>query len=223
MRILRILIVPAALLLLVPAAQADTFTYMAGNHPDGNAAPPFYGLRLDFNGVKQTFNFLDVLFTYDDSTGMASLQGTIQHNQGTGNQALYQMMASFQISGGIFVGDPIQHLLNNGGFLLFGMSELWLTPLNAPGSYPGPLHWIGKSNNSDQEFLLKFGHRGFEGVSGFGWLQTCDDFNDPSTCAQTGTNDFLFTLHAVPEPGTTTLLGVGLAALAFFRRRVRFH
>jgi hypothetical protein len=56
----------------------ETGTYVLGNHPDGNAAPPHYGLRIDnlFGGVDPfTFDFecvgCDVKLVYDGvrSTG----------------------------------------------------------------------------------------------------------------------------------------------------------
>ncbi|MFQ5777619.1 MAG: PEP-CTERM sorting domain-containing protein [Terriglobia bacterium] len=217
-----------ALLLGAAPAWAETFMYSAHNHPDGNAAPPFYGLRLDFNGTKQTFDFTNVLFTIDPGAGTASIAGTITHNQaGSGTDATYTIMASFSAmsirdlgsTGWFDGGDPIADLLAAGidpnNAILFQLDSMVLSDGN---SYGGVLEWFGKSKANGDEFLLVVGHRldgqpNPEVVAGFGWLQTAN--------GQTGTNDFLFTmdLQPVPEPGTVFLVGGGLTALGLLRRR----
>lgn len=203
----------------------DPGVYELHNHPDGNAAPPLYGLRTD--------ELIDVtpnhdIFTYDfDAPGSsmfleltpttARIYGTVFGglNQGTGYDPTLSGYWSVDFTYVDLVSlvpvdnDYTDQTSNDSGTLtqLFGAGTTFEL-----GSYKG--FYLG--DRADD-----LGHRGFAGISGWGWLTYASGHENAT--------DWLFTVGdqvAVPEPGTYLSLGalLSMALWASSRRKsVKVH
>jgi hypothetical protein len=82
------------------------------------------------------------------------------------------------------------------------------------GSHPASLR-VGDEDND-------LGHRGFDGISGWGWLMFREVGENDYVMAS-GSQDWLFVARRrsdAPEPGAVSLLLIGLAAIAT-RRKAR--
>ena len=195
------------------------------NHPDGNIAPPTYGLRLD--GVL-TGDISDrTTFSFDES-GDVELTVTDATMDGGG--------ITIEITGTVFGGvvdtandvymNPMQYTIDftyeanvidsGGGWKVTGIDNTSnIGTLTKVGSNdPDDLFTIVDDDNNS--FLFKpDGHR-LSGDSstwvGRGWLTTNLNGNNVS-----GTQDWLFVGQEIPEPGTLALLGLGATML--IRRR----
>ena len=210
----------AATLTLTAAATAGTVidpgVYQLRNHPDGAASSPGYGLRLDevFDATEGhdifTFDFdhadADMTLTYDGSS--INIAGTA--------------------FGGLDIGstyDPLHSGLVTIDFTYdvvgtaTGDDDLLVIPQQIPSSGTIEL-WTGstvdlfdKASADGYSFRLGdedgSGHRGFDGISGWGWL----GYEPGGYIAAT---DWLFTVE-VPGPSALALLAVGMA----FRGRRR--
>lgn len=204
------------------AAQAGTLPvglYELHNHPDGNATPPPYGLRLDelYNATSGhdifTFDFdaalSSVTLNYTGSTiviegdafGGRDIGGGYALEATTG---MYSFRFVYDVGVGIAGGDDdvivVANMANTG----------WIsTPTG------DTIDLLDKSNGS-YSFRLgdednDAGHRGFSGISGWGWL-------NHGGLPHVDASDFLFTVgDLVPAPGSVAL--VGLAGLMSGRRR----
>lgn len=225
------------LLALATAAQAGIpvlgpGVYALANHPDGTAAEPYYGMRAD--GLR-TGNANDI-YTFDfEAPGAAMFLDVTE-----GVPGVY----SFRIHGTAFGGRDTGSAYAPGesgmvqiDFTFFGGSQvggdddLWVTGPGMTnggtlsfisGSLSGETYSFVDKSNGSYTFRLgdednDAGHRGFAGISGWGWM----NHNGPTGgTAPVGGHlddtDWLFTV-IVPTPGSTVLLG--LAGLTTFRRR----
>ncbi len=223
---------------LAGLAQAVSYgTYAMDNHPDGNQTPPAYGLRLDGLMGGST------VYTFDVT------------NQGLGNGLTLTYTASgIHISGTIWGGvDNGSSWTNPEAWTVdftfssvttaIGDDDLWThntdTSFNSVVFGLGTLTRVGTGqvwdlrdqSNGGYSFRLgdednDLGHRGFDGISGWGWL----DFrlHGTTTWNHVGSDDWLFTLNQVPEGtwyGAEPLIAIlGFLGLAiFFRRRTGQH
>ncbi len=209
-------------------------SYRLSNHPDGNQAPPYYGLRLD-----ELFNLTSNhdVFTFDFNRA-----GTAMYLDYNGS--------SIHIYGRAFGGRDTGsgYSSTNSGFWdidftyatvvpVPGDDDLWVTPPQTPNTgsiryntstsvnpvqnatfaaagaiplydYPGSFPYtfrLGDENND-------LGHRGFSGISGWGWL------NHRVSNTHVSASDWLFTMNPVPLPGGVLLAALGLFSGAGFTR-----
>lgn len=214
--------------LVAAAASASAITipvggYVLGNHPDGSANPPAYGLRLDelYNATSGhdifTFDFehpdSGMFMTYDGSTVRIFGQAFGGRDTGTGYAAdAYQGVYTidFTYDMGVMLASGDDDVIANApmgantGSIITPLGDdigLWDKPM---GGYSFRL---GDENNDA-------GHRGWGGISGWGWL----NHGDPNV--HVAASDWLFTAQPgiVPAPGTLALAGAGLLAAARRRR-----
>ncbi|MAE67612.1 MAG: hypothetical protein CMJ18_25435, partial [Phycisphaeraceae bacterium] len=155
-------------------------TYRLSNHPDANEAPPGYGLRLDglVGGDSAdvfTFNFnhpqSDMTMVVDGD--MVTISGVVFGGLDVGNMydavlsGLWQVDATYQnveLAGGdddLLVDDAESGTMVGTITQLFGAGETYDLDQYA-GSHPFTLR-LGDTDDDS-------GHRGFDGISGWGWL-----------------------------------------------------
>ena len=82
------------------------------------------------------------------------------------------------------------------------------------GGFPAafPIDLVDYFGDHSFTFALEGNHRGFDGVSGFGWV----NHSGAGLNNHVAASDWLFTV--IPEPRTDALLLVGLAAVILARR-----
>ncbi len=205
------------------AAYIQPGLYRLHNHPDGQIAPPHYGLRLD-----ELFNLTggQDRFTFDFDHPSAAMYLQYQGN----------LVRIFGFAfGGLDAGsgydlDPARTSLVSIDFTYSTVAavndddDLIVTTLSATNS--GTITWMDTGEviplydtASADGFTFRFGdedhdfgHRGFTGLSGWGWLAHHDPF--PYVPA----SDWLFTAELIPAPPALAALGVLLLA---GRRRSR--
>jgi hypothetical protein len=230
--------------LYVTAFAAPVLTsgqYVLRNHPDGELAPPRYGLRLDQldgnSSSRYTFDFDDsrsrMLMDLDLNTGIIRIHGTAWGGQdvggayastSSGRVGLWQIDFTYKANvttrpdGTILVSRPNPQ-----------QNKGWIQPLfssnvsrfrNSPKI---PLVDYASNSNSPS-FLLQTGYRGFSGVSGAGWMRHS---NNSYYC---NASDWLFTIHQpvtpppppppIPSPTALSLGMLGLAGVSGLRRRM---
>ena len=210
-------------------ASASLIRYELGNHPDGNQSPPPYGLRLDGlfgdNSEEVTFDFeangAAMFLDYDTVNNTIRIYG--------------------QAYGGIDIGttystapgDPLG--LWNIDFTYTTNVSYFGNP-DGPGKVlevsmdanPGnsgtivatfdPLHSYSMvdQDNGNYSFRLATGHRGVNGLSGWGWV----NHSTGGLGTHIYSSDWLFTARRVPDGGSSVLLlGSALGGLLLAKRR----
>lgn len=188
-------------------------TYRLGNHPATGEDPPPYGLRLDElfdkNPGEQdifTFNFeadgVEMLLDYDGTS--IRIYGTAFGGLDIGgiydpdNSSEVEIDFTYSDVMGVPGDDDVFADGQPGG----AGSITWLEtneviPLS---SYPGGADdEVFRFGDEDDDL----GHRGFDGLSGWGWLTHGDG-------EHVEFSDWIFTAELVPAPGALALLGLGL-------------
>lgn len=217
-------VISAALVTPATAGLVDPGTYRLHNHPDGTGAPPGYGLRLD--------ELFDVttghdVFTFDfDAPGAAmwlDYDGSTIHIYGTafgghdvgstyGAQSSW-VEIDFTYMFGVqsvpgdndvwVVGDDFA----NTGTLTWLETGEEIDLYDYSGSF-GYAFRLGNEDDDD-------GHRGFPGISGWGWL----NHHEPGPDNHIAHSDWLFTAQLIPLPPAAVLGATGLIGLLGLRRR----
>lgn len=222
---------------LCSSADAGTIVpgqYKLSNHPDGNAAPPTYGLRLD--GLTDgnassifTFDFdhalSNMLMDYDGNT--IHIHGTAFGGLDTGNgydagmSGVVEIDFTYAVGVGMVPGDDdiwvTGNSMNNSGSL-----EM----ISGFGDHNGATLFdlVDKSNGT---YIFRFGdhnddngHRGFAGLSGWGWLNhAAADGSIGDINTHLAASDWLFTAQLVPVPPAVWLGAAGILGIAAKRRR----
>ncbi len=234
----------SATVVMVSRAEAVTHGFDVGNHPDGIAAPPHYGLRLDHSAQFNLFDFKNVVGLLNTDTGDFLIQGIVWHATAQADD----------YSGQIFYLDALLHLdipadnfaslvANTASPTLNGNTEyLALTLLDNDGvagaaaDFNGNQVAEGDTFSSEDDtyyvnaemgghgFHMRNNHRGVSGLSGWGWVS-------PDGQGHTASQDWLFTLQytefptppppltPIPEPASATLVLMGLAGMAWKKIR----
>lgn len=210
--------------------------YELHNHDAGVARPPGYGLRLDelidVTGDHDIFTFdfdhelSDIRIHVTDDA--ISIFGTVYGGLNEGNDYAGQYVGLWQVefsySNYIFSpGDDDRQTIgpapddHYGGISQMFGDESFFHLQDEAGSNPYSFR-LGDEDDDD-------GHRGHDGISGWGWLNhapAADGFDPLSQIfPHNYESDWLFTVGGrvddVPEPGTAAILG--LAGIALLRRR----
>ncbi len=170
MRALPTVMTTALLLVVSISAQAALITFDLASHPDGNQAPPEYGLRLDglFSGNTDdvwTFDFADVQMTVntapDPSDPIAVIQGTIHGGRDAGTGWAAGTTADWDL---VFV---INDLGSGGSLAADGSFSVDPGDASANSSNVGLMRLldavdIDGGDGSDQgEYIGLVGHMGF--------------------------------------------------------------
>ncbi|MGK7897959.1 MAG: Ig-like domain-containing protein [Xenococcus sp. (in: cyanobacteria)] len=180
--------------------------YQLGNHPDGNAAAPEYGLRLDGILTGNADDTVTFDFEHPDSDVKLELSGSQIHIYGIAfggidigeiydpdNSGLWEIDVTYNhvqgLTRGLIVDDDLivdqANAGSNTGTIkqLFGEEKTF--DLN---DYAGnhPISFQLGNEINDQ------GHRGFSGISGWGWL------NHSNFEGYAPASDWLFIVN--PEP-----------------------
>ncbi len=223
---LRLLILP--LLALTASANGATIlpgVYQLHNHPDGNEVPPPYGLRLDEMVDATaghdifTFDFdhanSDMKLYYNSVLNKITIDGVVHGGRDSGGGyfndvylGLYTVHFEYTIGVGLAAPDDDLQVVAPGG-VNFGT-------ITGPGG--APIHSLMDKSDGNNTFRFgdednDLGHRGFNGISGWGWMMVDTRY--------TPAMDWLFTAEyiAIPEPTSALALGLGALLIGAARRR----
>lgn len=244
--ILALVAISAPVCLAVPIMPG---TYVLDNHPDGNAAPPLYGLRLDnLNGRDTgvyTFSFdpndgANVELVYDDVAQEIRIRGLVfggeVQNNAYVNPQFYQVDFTYDAGLSTSCGDSgtlddiCVNSPNGSGNIGNNRGTITEQGTDINNLQDGLEYQLADyTSGSHTPLTFQFGddngmHRGHDGISGWGWLAV----KWPNgRWKHRGAVDWLFTATKVPdnpnpdipEPGTMILLGSALAGLWYHRRK----
>ena len=236
--------VPAgiALVLLLPGhSAADPLLlghYELHNHPYGNARAPYYGLRLDglLTGDPSdiyTFDFDHPLssmwmdYTDDAVLGLQiRIHGTVWGGEDVGevydSPELWDVDFLYSMGLAPVPGDSggVQDVERSLAPYLTGGNMGTITR-QSDGNVFNLVDYSGKYTRTFRvgDTDTGLGHRGHPGVSGWGWLNHCNEDVETNCAEHLSASDWLFTAERVPEPGTLALFGIGSTLMLVRRRR----
>ncbi len=213
-------------------ATAEAVTILPGlyklhNHPDGAVDPPPYGMRLDeiynVSGGLDIFTFdfdhpdSAMTLVYDDVNQTITIDGVAYGGRDIGGSyandgylGTYDIHFVYDMNVGVVPGDDDLWCTSpnhtNTGTILTPLNDSFNLSDVSSGSYT---FRFGDENND-------LGHRGFDGISGWGWLAL------NGTRYSQGADDWLFTAeYIIPEPSAIAFLAIGLVAMNIHRLRKR--
>lgn len=224
---------------LQPLSAVSEGSYKLHNHPDGSIAPPSYGLRLDYlyniRGDRHEEFTFD--FDHEDSAMFLDFSGSTIHIHGTA-------------FGGYDIGTTYDSDLSGLWNIDFTYENVTSSPgdddatVLAPNSpvNTGTIEALFSSSDKlikdgdlfylaeyagDFDYTFRFGdenndlgHRDYEGISGWGWLNVDDKLKDLLKSPEhRASQDWLFAATPVPEPSTYLSLGTLLALIGFVYMR----
>lgn len=203
--------------------------YSLSNHPDGTALPPPYGLRLDGLLTGDTNEIYTFDFDDPQSSMFLDYDGAELHIYGSalggqdagGGGYIAGTVAVWDIDFTYTVG--VSQPGSDGG-----LSDVFVNADNSNfgtiSSSLGAFELEDQSDNGNSTGLaFRFGdeggggHRGFNGISGWGWLNHGSDCIAGS-CSHIYDSDWLFTATLVPVPAAVWLFGSALGLLGWVRR-----
>jgi hypothetical protein len=231
--LLSCLVLSAASMLFSSQASAIAIgTYSMHNHPDGNQAPPLYGLRLDGlltgnSNEEYTFDFDNALsnmtLTWDGSSIVIDGQAFGGEDDNTtpggayvaGTTAVWDIYFEYtgvitSVANGGEVDLQVHADNMNFGSLSSAFGTFSLEDQSDDDTITGLSFQLGDENGA--------GHRGFDGISGWGWLNHGQDC-ERNDCTHIYSSDWLFTVTPVPVPAAVWLFGSGLIGLVAVGRR----
>lgn len=201
--------------------------YQLQNHPDGSARPPLYGMRLDelvnVTGGHDVFTFdfnhanSDMRLAYDGSTIHIYGQAFGGRDAGTNYSptcsGLWEIDFTYTAVVANAPADDDLRVTGADGANTGTIKSLSAMTCLAANTVIG-LSDFGmggyKFRLGDEDNDL--GHRGYNGISGWGWM-------NHGGRSHVASSDWLFTaIYHSPEPGTMLILVLG-AALRSRRRR----
>lgn len=227
----------AAAMAVVTGAPASAATILPGtyrlhNHPDGNQRPPLYGARFDelFNATSGhdvfTLDFDDlqsaVFLTVNAARTEIRIFGVAVGGRDTGSAraadqylGLYTLDFTYNVGVGLAPGDDDLRAAtanhSNFGSITVPASAGGQTIALTDEAMGGYSFRLGDEDND-------LGHRGFSGLSGWGWMSTVSPNGVPN--AHIASTDWIFTAtYEIPTPATAALMGLG--TLVGLRRRRR--
>lgn len=204
------------------AATIDAGLYQLGNHPDGNAVPPPYGMRLDelvdVTGGHDIFTFdfehasSNMSLVYDNVGDTITISGTSYGGRDIGGayaadayQGVYTVSFLYDVSVSQVPGDDdIQVTANQQNFGTITLPD-GTTVKDLSDIFMGGYSFRLGDEDDD------LGHRGFPGISGWGWMDVDG--------VHVANMDWLFTATYIPEPATAMMLLIGGSLVAARRRR----
>ncbi|MEC9373384.1 MAG: hypothetical protein VYC34_06040 [Planctomycetota bacterium] len=222
-------VLATAAIVSAAGAAAGTMVFQLEDHPDGNVAPPGYGLRMDsifHPGAVTTFSFShpqsNVTLTANDDNPSAitlTIAGVVFGGEKSGGgygfgEGLYEIEFSYVVGvntqgTGWNVGMP--NVANNGFIRSLGNSDVPAgTTVNFFDAGNDVFRFIQDDHRlenhpafSNQDFWV-----------GRGWHTMSERGDDAE-----GQQDWLFIGTLIPSPGAASLAGLGLLGVAGVRRR----
>lgn len=198
--------------------------YTLHNHPDGSAQPPLYGLRLDelYNATSGRD-----IFTFDFDDARSSMSMVVTAN----TVRIYGVVWGGRDTGTSYAVEPttglytVDFLYDIGVVSVAGDDDLGVLQAASRqnhGTITSPTNdviaLVDEAMDHEYGFRLgdednDLGHRGFAGISGWGWLT-----HGPDPDAHVASSDWIFTATLVPTPGAMSL-AIGACVLGLRRRR----
>ena len=206
------------------AAVLDPGQYILLNHP---SEPSAWGLRLDelhnVNTSQQDIFLFD--FEHSSSLVVMDLTGSTIRISGQVYGGYWRLGIGYVegVHRGVytldmFYDDGLREAIGDDDLVIDTLDNSNTGSIITPAGQTIPLY----DERGNEDYSLRvgdedndLGHRGFDGVSGWGWL---NHGGNPALHRQVG--DFLFAVGPlIPAPGAGVMVAIALGVLAMRRRR----